>query len=96
MSKGMKFDSDKIRMDLLPFVSLEAVAKVLTFGAKKYAPNNWKLVDNAQERYEAALLRHLTAIKKGEDVDIDSGLPHIYHVACNAMFLVYFYDKNNQ
>ena len=31
---GKKYDQDKVRMDLLPFDSLEEIAKVLTFGAK--------------------------------------------------------------
>lgn len=88
---AVKYDQDKPRMELLPLPALEAIAKVMTFGANKYADNGWKSLPDAERRYTGALLRHLTAIEKGEDVDPDSGLPHIYHVACNAMFLSHFY-----
>ena len=90
MSEGMKFDEGKAPMNLLPFDSLEAVAKVLDYGARKYAPNNWQLVDNGIERYSAALLRHLSAFLQGESLDKESGLSHLSHVACNALFLVHF------
>lgn len=85
-----KFDNGKVMMELLPLPVMEEVAKVLTFGAKKYAPNGWQKLPNAEERYLGAMLRHLSAIQKGESVDPESGLPHINHVACNAMFLTYF------
>ncbi len=91
-----KFDDDKPMMHLVPLISVEAVAKVMTFGAKKYAPNGWKSVPNAVDRYNSAMLRHMVAIQKGETIDPDSGLPHIDHIACNAMFLSYFHNNGNQ
>jgi hypothetical protein len=92
---GTKFDGDKARMELLPLGSLQEVAKVMTFGANKYAENGWKSLPRAEDRYTGALLRHLTSIQSGEDVDPESGLPHIAHVACNALFLTYFYKESN-
>lgn len=89
MNEGMKFDEDKLRWDLLPLDCVEEVVKILTFGAKKYAPNNWQLVENAEDRYYAALLRHLVAHKKGETIDPESGLLHLSHVACNIIFLLW-------
>ena len=83
----MKNDNGKSRMDLLPFDALKGVSDVLTFGANKYTPNGWKDVPDAGPRYEAALLRHFAAIKTGEHNDPETGPPHIYHVACNALFL---------
>lgn len=35
-NSGVKFDEDKVRMDLLPPELLFAVAKIMTFGAQKY------------------------------------------------------------
>ena len=87
---GKKFDNEKIRMDLLPFEALEAVAEVLTFGAKKYSDNNWQLVEDADKRYLAAMLRHLIACKKGEMIDSESGLSHLAHAATNMLFLLWF------
>ena len=77
-------------MELLPLEALESVASVMTFGANKYADNGWKSLPDAESRYTGALLRHLTAIQAGEEVDPESGLPHISHVACNAIFLTHF------
>ena len=85
--EAKKYDTSKARMDLVPLSTIESVAKVLTMGAQKYAENSWQELPDFWKRYKAALLRHLTAIDKGELIDPESGLPHIDHVLCNAMFL---------
>lgn len=85
--EGKKYDKGKVRMDLVPLDVMENVAKILTMGADKYGENNWQELPNFWSRYKAALLRHLAAIDKGELIDPESGLPHIDHVLCNAMFL---------
>ena len=87
---GQKFDTDKIRMDLIPFGPLEEIAKVLSAGAVKYSPDNWKVVPNAIPRYEAAMLRHISAYKRGEVLDPETGLPHLAHAGCCLMFLLHF------
>ena len=88
---GMKYDGDKARMDLMldgmPN-ALEQVAQILTFGAKKYADHSWQTVPSGKARYKAALLRHLTAHAKGEINDPESGMPHLAHAACNALFIL--------
>lgn len=90
MSDSTKHDSEKIRMDLLPFEALEAVADVLTHGARKYTDNGWQTVENGERRYMAALLRHLCAHDRGEARDAESGLLHAAHVATNALFILWF------
>lgn len=87
--RGVKHDQEKLRMDLLPFDALEEIARVLTYGAKKYNPDNWKKVPNAKARYEAALLRHYAAYQRGEAKDPESGLSHLAHLGCNALFLIW-------
>lgn len=85
---GMKFDQEKPRYDLLPPAAIDELAKILTFGAEKYAPNSWQQVENGLERYRAALLRHTFAIQAGEFLDSESGLPHSAHAMCCAAFIV--------
>lgn len=88
-SLGLKFDDGKLMYSLIPPETLHALAEVLTFGAKKYAPNNWQLVENGETRYMDALFRHLEAFRSGEIKDPDSGLPHLSHVLANVAFLHY-------
>lgn len=71
----------------IPVKALEAIATVLTFGARKYKPNNWR---NCQEleRYEAAFMRHYFAFIGGEELDKDSGYNHLWHALTNLVFLL--------
>lgn len=94
--KGVKDDGAKIRLDLVPPELIEEVGKVLTFGAAKYTPNGWQTVPNGEERYYAALLRHLIAYKRGEINDPESGLPHLSHVATNVAFLIWLEKEGNR
>lgn len=88
---GRKSDQDKLRYDLVdPEVHADMVA-ALTFGAKKYAPGNWRKVPNAKTRYYAALLRHLEAMRLGETHDPESGLTHASHAMCCLHFMSWFY-----
>lgn len=84
---GLKDDKGKPMWELLPWKALNGLISILTFGASKYAPNGWRTVPNARERYTAALLRHLYAIQMGEKFDKESGLKHVDHLLCNAAFL---------
>ena len=95
-SVGRKDDQEKNRLDLIEPEFIEGVGKVLTFGADKYEPNNWQKVEDAEGRYYAAALRHLIAWRKGEKTDPESGLSHLYHVACNIMFLQHFEREDKE
>lgn len=86
----LKFDGDKPQPTLLMRGCAKAIAgviAVLGFGAKKYAADSWKQIEDGETRYRDALYRHLSAIEQGEAHDPESGLPHIDHIACNALFL---------
>ena len=85
--EAKKYDQNKTRMDLVPLSVMESLGQILTMGAQKYGENRWQDLPDYWKRYKAALLRHLTAIDKGELIDPESGLPHIDHVLCNAAFL---------
>lgn len=82
-----KADGGKIRPTLVPVSLIRAVAEVREYGCRKYHdPDNWKRVD--AERYRNALYRHWLAYLEGEKNDEESGLPHLWHLACNAAFLI--------
>jgi len=84
---GVKDDNGKLMWHLLPWKAMNGLIQVLTFGAKKYAPNGWRTVPNGRDRYLSALFRHLYAMQMGERVDPESGLRHIDHALCNVVFL---------
>jgi len=86
---GLRYNAGKPRMSLLPFDALREVAKVLTFGAQKYAPHNWRKGLTWSETYDS-LIRHLTARLSGELRDPETGELHTAQIACNALFLVSF------
>lgn len=86
---GKKYDAGKDRWDLLPLGPVEDVVKILTFGAKKYEPNSWQQLEDAENRYFAAALRHLAAWRRGEKTDPESGLPHLAHAMTNLVFLAW-------
>ena len=82
-----KADSGKVRPTLVPPSLVLAVAHVREYGCEKYKdPNNWRKVE--PQRYKDALYRHFLAYLSGEKLDNESGLPHLWHMACNIAFLV--------
>ena len=86
--QSAKTDAGKIRPTLVPPALIEAVAAVREYGCSKYhAPDNWRRVE--PQRYRDALYRHwLAYLKNPEACDPESGLPHLWHLACNAAFLI--------
>ena len=86
--KGVKLDTGKLKMSLIPQEALIALAEVLTFGAEKYTPDGWRTVKDAKTRYTDALLRHYCAYQSGEENDSESGLSHLKHMLTNIAFLV--------
>lgn len=82
-----KADNGKTRLDLVSPTFIEAVGKIRTFGVQKYGDSDsWAKVE--PKRYMAALLRHINAYRMGEELDKESGMPHLWHAACNLMFLI--------
>lgn len=92
--KAMRFNEGKRKWSYVDFKSLEPMVQVLEFGALKYAPFNWKKPMDKMEILES-LQRHLIALFAGEEVDPESGLPHIGHLMCNAMFYSYHTQKKD-
>lgn len=89
--QGRKDDAEKPRWDLVPYKAMGKVVDVLTAGAKKYAPENWRLVPDARPRYFAAGMRHFTDWwlgKKLDDGPGGTGLPSLACVMCCVLFLL--------
>jgi hypothetical protein len=87
MTEAIKFDNEKPGMDLLPVGAKKAIAEVFDFGAKKYARHNWRNGFN-YSRLIAAAERHLDAFNDGEDLDPESGKPHLAHLGCCVLMLL--------
>ncbi len=87
-SGGRKFDGGKTEYGLMPPYALQEFADVLTYGAKKYEPDNWKRVPDAKRRYFDAAMRHMWALKRGEQVDPETGLHHAAHAMCCLAFII--------
>lgn len=90
-TEGVKHDEGKLDLTLIPPELLEEVAKVLMHGAAKYDRHNWTKVPDAEQRYAAAMLRHVLAWQKGEILDPETGLHHLAHAACCVAFLLSFW-----
>lgn len=92
MIEGRKDDQGKLRMDLVPVDVIHAMATVLTDGANRYGERNWEQ-GMAWSRPYAALLRHITDWWEGEDIDPDSGRPHLWHATCCIAFLTAYEER---
>lgn len=91
ITKGMKFDDNKLMFRLIPPEIKLWLAEILTHGAQKYAPDNWKKIE--VERYWDALDRHINAYQLGEDFDKDSKMHHLKHALTNMMFITWLEIK---
>ena len=86
-SQDAKADTGKPRLSLVPRKIIWAIAAIREYGNKKYGdPENWRQVE--PERYRDAAYRHfMRYLDDPTGVDEESGLPHLWHLACNVSFL---------
>jgi hypothetical protein len=85
-SLALRDNKGKPELSQVDPLLLEEVARVLEFGAKKYARNNWRKGQPVTKLLDSGM-RHMAAILRGEDIDPESGCKHWAHVCCNMMFL---------
>lgn len=86
---GQRFNKDKIPMELVPPSIIFAVGEVLKIGAKKYSARNWERGMRWTIVY-GCIMRHLMkwASPFHSDIDEESGLNHLWHVASNVAMLI--------
>lgn len=85
--QAAKADAGKLQLTLVPREIIRAIAAIRMYGNEKYHdPDSWKTVE--PERYRDAAFRHFLAYLDDPDgEDEESGLPHLWHLACNIAFL---------
>lgn len=84
-----KFDTEKLRIELVPPELIMAAANGCTYGARKYSAGNWATGSGFEwSRLYGGLQRHLQAFWSGEDIDPESGNHHLDHAACMLAFLI--------
>jgi hypothetical protein len=89
--EGKRFNEGKQRWDLLHPIAQQGLVKVLTSGANKYGDKNWEK-GMVWSKVIASLKRHLAAIERGEDYDLESGELHADHLQANTHFLSAYYS----
>ena len=93
-----KQDYGKAKLSLVPRRIIWDVAAIREYGNNKYpdgGPDNWRSVE--PERYRDAAYRHfLRYLDDPKSVDSESGLPHLWHLACNIAFLCEMEAENKK
>jgi hypothetical protein len=92
IEKSERHNQGKIQWSLVHFKSIEELPKVLEFGAKKYARDNWKKGLELKEILDS-MQRHISSVIDGQEIDEESRLHHMGHIMCNAMFYMYHFNK---
>ena len=85
--QSAKADAGKLQLTLAPRQIIRCIAVIRMYGNRKYRdPENWRQV--SKERYRDAAFRHFLAyLDDPRGKDAESGLPHLWHLACNIAFL---------
>lgn len=92
---GVKEKTGKLRMDLLPEDALVSIAQVLTWGAGVYGDRNWEKGISYQD-LKGAVKRHLAKFDLGQDLDEKDKLPHLAHLAADALMMLALFLRSEQ
>jgi hypothetical protein len=101
-TKGVKYNDGKLPLDIMLTrqfpKALNAVCQATMFGHNKYKDTdvdflNFKKVLGGSQTYADALQRH--SVDKSV-IDLDSGLPHIFHKCWNALAELELWIEENK
>lgn len=78
----------RVPLSLFPDTAIVAGAMAMHEGACKYGRYNWRKSGVRASVYMDALERHMKSWWNGEDIDPDSGLPHVWKaLACLGVLI---------
>ena len=78
----------KTPLELLPPEFNKQVAQALAVGADKYGPWNWRKNGVSVSTYIGAMRRHLDSWMDGNDLDKESKVSHLAHIAATCAVLI--------
>jgi len=78
-----RYGDKKVALHLVPPALMIYAALAFKEGARKYGAFNWRDTNVEATTYIGAVMRHLFAYTDGEDIDPESGIPHLaLAIAC--------------
>lgn len=102
MEKALRYNTNKLKLQLSDNIAQREVARVYSKGAEKYEDDNWRKGQSFRECI-GSMKRHLLKFEMGENYDHDFDIEdtkiwglthHLAHVAWQAETLLYqFYTK---
>jgi len=97
LKTAVRYNIGKPKLSLIDPYFQEQLGKVLTMGAEKYNSNDWRRGMPWTEVLDS-LERHVLKFKSEDfdDLDEESGIQHMAHVACNAMFLIWYFKNRKE
>ena len=77
----------KVPFSTVPMPVLAELGLVMMEGARKYGRHNYRVAGAHASVYFDAAVRHLARFWEGEDLDPDSGMPHLVHAMASCAVL---------
>lgn len=75
------YGDTKVGLSSLPFGPIYEIALAMTEGGLKYGKHNYRAMGCKASTYFDAALGHLVSWWEGDDIDVESGLPHLMKAA---------------
>jgi hypothetical protein len=89
VNKAIHKDKGKPDLTYFPYPALVEAARVFEYGAKKYEDYNYKKGKGLSTKtLLKSCLRHIGKYNNGEDIDIESGLPHLPMAMVNLAMII--------
>jgi len=77
----------KVPLHVVPVQPLFELGLAMLEGARKYGAHNYRSIGVRASTYYDACMRHLMSWWEGEDIDPDSGVPHIIKAVAGLFVL---------